>query len=112
LAQIAEAEGIQVEEADIAIEIQLIADRTEESVRRVRARVEKEGGAEALANQILERKVIDRILETAQVEDVTSAITEPSSGVETLDYTLIALSDETPASDNDAVQKSESVDGS
>ena len=79
LAKIADAEEIRVEDEDMALEIQMIAERTEESVRRVRARIEKEGGAEALATQILERKVIDRILETAQIEDVAVAITEPSA---------------------------------
>ncbi len=63
LSKIADAEGIKVEEEDLALEIEAIAARTDESVRRVRARVEKEGGADSLATQILERKVIDRILE-------------------------------------------------
>jgi len=112
LAKIADAEQIRVEEADLALEIQMIAERSEESVRRVRARVEKEGGAEALATQILERKVIDRILETAQIEDLAVAITEPPPGVETLDYTLTALADESPTAESRAAEKSESVDGS
>ena len=66
LAKIADAEGIKVEEEDLALEIEAMAERTDESVRRVRARVEKEGGADSLATQILERKVIDRILEDSR----------------------------------------------
>jgi trigger factor len=107
LGKIADAEGISVEDADLTFEVQMIADRTEESVRRVRTRVEKEGGADALASQILDRKVIDRILETARIEEVAVGITDPSPGVETLDYTLTALADESPTA-----EKSESVDGS
>jgi trigger factor len=89
LAKIAEDEGIEVKEEDIAQEIEQIAGRTDESVRRVRARIEKEGGADSLANQILERKVIDRILSTAQVEEQKVEITRPTAAVETLDYTLV-----------------------
>ena len=63
LAEIADAEKIEVGEEDAALEIEAMAARTDESVRRVRARVEKEGGPDSLATQILERKVIDRILE-------------------------------------------------
>jgi trigger factor len=112
LAKIAEAEGIEVQDADLNLEIELIAERNEESVRRVRSRVEKEGGADGLATQILERKVIERILETAKVEDVTVPITEPSPGVETVDYTLTALADESSTAESRAAEKSESVDGS
>ena len=67
LSKIAEAEGIKVEDEDLEQEIEAIAARTDESPRRVRARIEKEGLAEALATQILERKAIDRILEYVDV---------------------------------------------
>ena len=52
------------------MEIEAIAARTDESPRRVRARLEKEGLADALASQILERKAIDRILEYVTYEEV------------------------------------------
>ena len=87
LGKIAEAEKIEVGEEDAALEIESIAARTEESVRRVRARIEKEGGPDSLMTQILERKVIDRILEDAAIEDFPTTI-EPAEDVETLDYTL------------------------
>ena len=70
LAKIAEAEDVKVEDEDMEVEIEAIADRTEESPRRVRARVEKEGLADALASQILERKTIDRILQYVKLEEV------------------------------------------
>ena len=43
LAKIAEAEEIKVEDEDFEMEIEAIAARTDESARRVRARIEKEG---------------------------------------------------------------------
>ena len=87
LGKIADAEKIEVGEPDAALEIEAIAARSGESVRRVRARIEKEGGPDSLMTQILERKVIDRILEDAVIEDVPTTI-EPEEDVETLDYTL------------------------
>ncbi len=108
LQRIADDEVITVEEEDFALEIEGIAARTKESVRRVRARVEKEGGVRSLASQILERKVLDRILEEADIEDVAVAPREEAS-VETIDVSAIAPATEpgaasaepgsTPASD-------------
>jgi len=82
LAKIAEAEGISVEETDLDEEIDLIASRSDESPRRVRSRVEKEGLADALASQILERKTLDRILDYVKFEEVPM---EEQGAVETLD---------------------------
>jgi trigger factor len=82
LAKIAEAEDIKVEDEDMEVEIEAIAARTDESPRRVRARVEKEGLGDALASQILERKSIDRILEFVKLEEVPLV---EDKAVETLD---------------------------
>lgn len=82
LSQIAEAEGVKVEEEDFDLEIEGIAARTDESPRRVRARIEKDGLADALASQILERKALDRIMEYVKFEEVPMA---PDQAVETLD---------------------------
>jgi trigger factor len=90
LSKIAEAEGVKVEEDDLADEIEVIAARTDESPRRIRARLEKEGQMENLATQILERKAIDRILEfiTVELEEVTGpAESDEDEAVETLDQT-------------------------
>jgi trigger factor len=91
--RVAEAQGIKVEEDDLAAEIEEIARRNDESVRRVRARVEKEGGVQSLANQILERKVVDRILEDVEIEDVAVG-TAPAPSVETLDFAVSAPVDQ------------------
>ena len=62
LERIAEEEEIDVVDADYDAEIALIADQTQESPRRVRARLEKAGSMDVLRNQIVERKVVDKIL--------------------------------------------------
>lgn len=84
LAKVAEAEDIKVEDEDFVQEIEAIAARTDDSVRRVRARVEKEGLAEALASQILERKTLDKILTYVKYEEVPMV---EDVAVETLDHT-------------------------
>ena len=70
LQKIAEVEKIDINEDDIDDEIERIADQDNESPRRVRARLEKEDLIEALAAQIIERKALDLILESAEYEDV------------------------------------------
>ncbi len=84
LAKIAEEEKIKVEEEDLEHEIEILASRSDESIRRIRARVEKEGLGDALASQILERKTIDRIIEFVKFEDVELVEDKP---VETIDET-------------------------
>jgi trigger factor len=71
-----------------------MAARSDESPRRIRARIEKEGLADTLATQILERKTLDRILEFTKVEDVTLAAEERA--VETLDEAAVAAPLEAP----------------
>jgi trigger factor len=83
LAKIAEAEDIKVEAEDLEAEIEAMAERSGENVRRVRARVEKEGLDDALATQILERRALEHILKSVEYEDV--AADEPEVAVETLD---------------------------
>ncbi len=70
LERIAEDKEVDVEEADYDTEIMLIAASSDESPRRVRARLEKRGQMDALRNQILERKVIEIICEKADFKDI------------------------------------------
>jgi trigger factor len=100
LLKIADVEGIKVEDADIELEIQAMAERSDESARRVRARLEKEGGMENLATQILENKVIDRIREYAEIEDVALPKVPTEPDVETVDYGAGAVAEETTAEGN------------
>jgi len=70
LERIAEEEKIEAESDDYQEEIDLIAQQSGESPRRVRARVEKQGLMDALRNQIIERKVLDLVLKQAKFTDV------------------------------------------
>jgi trigger factor len=69
LERIAEDEQIDVAEDDYDAEIRLIAEQSNESARRVRARLEKSGSMDVLRNQIVERKVIERILASANFKE-------------------------------------------
>jgi len=69
LQKIAELEKIEVEDDDIDAEIDRIADQTDESPRKVKARLEKEDMIETLATELLERKALDLVLESAEYED-------------------------------------------
>ncbi len=90
LERIAEEENIEAESADYDQEIKLIAAQSGESVRRVRARLEKGGLMDALRNQVIERKVIELVLSEAKFKDVpyspegddTEAIEQAAGGEE------------------------------
>ena len=69
LEQIAEEQKIDAEEADYEAEINLIAQQEDASPRAVRSRLEKQGQMDALRNQIVERKVIELIVEGAKVTE-------------------------------------------
>jgi trigger factor len=70
LERIAEDENMDADEQDYEQEIRLIAAQSGESPRRVRARLEKSGSMDVLRNQIIERKVIEKILEHAKFKEV------------------------------------------
>jgi trigger factor len=69
LQKVAEQEKIEIQEEDIDDEIERIADRAGESPRKVRARMEKEDLIDSLAAELLERKSLDLILESAEYDD-------------------------------------------
>jgi trigger factor len=108
LSKIAEAEEIQVDDEDFAVEIEAMAERTGESPRRIRSRLEKEGATQQLTTQILERKVIDRILQDSTVEDDVAASAEPDVAVETLDHAAAA---EAEAPEPGEGEEAEAVEG-
>jgi trigger factor len=88
LERIAEEEKIEDEPKDYEAEIRLIASQSGESVRRVRAQLEKRGLMDILRNQIIERKTIALVLEHASFKDVpfkpesldTEAVDESAGG--------------------------------
>jgi len=69
LQKIAETEKLEIEDDEIDSEIERIADQSDESPRKVRARLEKEDMIETLATELLERKSLDFVLETATYDD-------------------------------------------
>jgi trigger factor len=70
LERIAEEEKADATEEDYEAEIRLIAAQSGESARRVRARLDKSGSMDVLRNQIVERKVVERILAHATFKEI------------------------------------------
>lgn len=69
LDRIATDEKLEVKPEDMETEIHMMAIQRGESPRRIRARLDKQGLMENLAAQILERKAIDVVLDSATYED-------------------------------------------
>jgi len=82
LQKLAEIEKIEVQDEEIDAEIEAIADQTGESARKVRAQFEREDLIETLAAQLIERKALDLILQSAEYEDVTPEQEKGLSSVE------------------------------
>jgi trigger factor len=70
LQKIAEVEKLEIDEDDVETEIETLAAQSDESPRRVRARLEKEGLMDTLMTEIIERKALDLVLASAEYEDV------------------------------------------
>ena len=96
LQKIAEVEKIEIEEDDIDAEIDRIAEQSDESFRKVKARLEKEDLIEALAADLLERKALDLILSNATYEDYELKAGEQQGEVATVSQNALPeSSDET-----------------
>jgi len=76
LQKIAEVEKIEPSDDDIELEIERIAERNNESPRKLRARLEREDMLDSLVIDMVEREVLDLIVEKAEIEDV--AVDRPS----------------------------------
>jgi trigger factor len=85
LQKIAETEKIDVDDNEIADEIDRLADQHNESPRRLRARMEKEDLIEVLAIEMIERKVLDMILESAEYQDVPLDVQDEGQTVATVE---------------------------
>jgi trigger factor len=70
LQKIAEVEKIEVNDDDLEAEISRMAEQAGESPRHVRAQLEREDMLDAVAAEMIERKVLDLILESATYEEV------------------------------------------
>ena len=69
LEKIADDLKVETSADDYDQEIELIAEQSDSSPRRVRARLEKTGQMDAIRNQIIERQVIAKIAEAAKMTD-------------------------------------------
>lgn len=98
LEQIAENEGIDALPEEFEAEIQLIAEQSESSPRKIRARFEKSGQMDALRNQIVERKVIEAISASAKVTEETVSQESESQDEEFAIYHEVV-----PVRDQDAI---------
>jgi len=108
LERIAEDEDIDADEADYNAEIALIAAQSGDSVRRVRARLEKSGMMDALHNQIIERKVISRILDHAVFNEVPYEL--ESSETEAIDQAAGGHDDDIPEAKPEGHEEDETKD--
>ncbi len=69
LEKIAEVENIEPSSKDYDLEVAMIAAQSNTTPRRVRAQLEKQGKMDLLRNQVVERKVIQMILDNAKFVD-------------------------------------------
>ncbi|QEF97293.1 Trigger factor [Stieleria maiorica] len=92
LEQIAEEESLDAEPQEFENEIMLIAQQSGQSLRRTRARLEKTGQMDALRNQIVERKVIELVVENAKVteEEVSADADDPTSQSYPVSHSILA----------------------
>lgn len=108
LEQIAEELSIEADEADYESEIVLIAQQSDETPRRVRARLEKSGQMDALRNQIVERKVIEAVVAEAKVTD--EPVARDTSGQEEFAVYHSVLGSKDTASIPEALHDESSTD--
>ena len=111
LQKIAEVEKIDVDDDDIDNEIERIADQNDESPRRLCARLEKEDLIDALAVEIVERKALDLVLETAEYEDVPIGKKEREDAVATVEEQAVPGELADPAAVPPEAEKPESKEG-
>lgn len=105
LQKIAELEKLEIEDADIDAEIEEIADRSDESPRKVRARLEKEDLIEALATELLERKALDLVLKEATYEDYEMNPSDEEEGASSTDASAVVDDEAKPEEETPAAEK-------
>jgi trigger factor len=71
LQKIAEEEKVDINEPEIEAEIERIADTYQQSPRRIRAQLERDDLMDTLTAQLIERKVLNVILDAARYEEVS-----------------------------------------
>ncbi len=106
LQKIAEMEKLEIEDSDIDAEIDEIADRSDESPRKVRARMEKDDLIEALATELLERKALDLVLKEATYDDYEMNPGDDADGASSTEASAV-VDDEKQPDDEKAEEKTE-----
>jgi trigger factor len=105
LQKIAEDEKIEVDDADVNDEIERIAEQYDESPRKVRARLEKDDLLETLAAEIVERKALDLILDSAEYDDVPLSTAEDGAIAEVEEQAVPGeMKDQTAAAEEPPVE--------
>ncbi len=97
LEKLAEDAKIEADADEYDTEINLIAEQSEMSPRRIRARLEKTGQMDAIRNQIVERKVVDLIVSEAKVtkkEDKSFLTKQPQETA--IDFLVAPVAQELP----------------
>lgn len=89
LQKIAEDEKLDVNEDDIDNEIERIAARSNESPRKVRARLEKDDLIDSLAAELLESKALELIIDSAEFEDEPLIPRDEDAPVATVEEQLV-----------------------
>lgn len=97
LEKIGESEKVDASEDDYIREMQLIAQQRRTSMRRVQRQIEQSGEMDILRNQIVERKVIAVIVETAKVTEVAFELPRTSQNNEALDISIVQDAGNLPA---------------
>jgi trigger factor len=69
LEQIAEAEKIDVSDAEVEAEIELLATASRQSKEQVRAALTKGGGERSIAHRLRNRKALDLLIANANVTE-------------------------------------------
>ena len=82
LQKIAEEEKIEASDDDVQNEIESMAAIYNESARRLRTQLEREDQLETLAIHIIERRVVDMIIENAEMEEVPLELEKGIASVE------------------------------
>jgi trigger factor len=108
LQKLAEVEKIDVNDDDLNEEIERIAEQDGESPRRVRARLEREDLMDALAAEMIERKALDLILNSAEYEDVPLG-KEDQPAVSTVEAQAVPGEIQDPTAEPPAPEQSEST---
>lgn len=111
LEQIAEEESLDVEPQEFEQEIVLIAQQSGQSPRRVRSRMEKNGEMDTLRNQIVERKVVDLIVENAKVTEEVVQSGEDEAGKDSFPVTHSVLGSKDDSAIPEAKYEDNSVAG-